>query len=1412
MTRFERFKKAYSESMKRFGFDFSQPQFYLVTTLIVVAVTAVIVSATIGVISAFTPPTPSRISFGSVGGADGPRYGSFGPLDNTVSNELAVPVLYGQLKLAGNVIWQSDPGQTVNRIIGLCEGQIQSITDVRANDNSINDSNTPGSSFTAYLGTQNQKADSRVPESLRPDLEFHNLAYAALTLQAGEVIKGGNPTITSVCKGTIVETWDGSAWTTAKTYSRNPAACVRDFIINSRYGLGFPKANLDDATFGSAYDYCEEIIAGTGSEPQDRYDKLLLHFDGPDASTSASNSAPEGVAVTLNGDAQIKTDISKFGGAALKLAGTGYVSVPNSQEFNFSQESMLTVDTYFYVEAFPGAMTLYSQYGAASNENFSISIGADKKLTVAIQMNGQNLVVLNGTTVLVTGQWYKFAYTKNGSAHTMYLDDEVEASGTGTSAGFPDTTSARIAIGAIFSYGAQSFNSFFVGRIDDFRVSKGVDRYTTINEDQTSQNRYRLDYVIDSQRPAQDVLNDMLATFAGFLVYSGSKIKLRCEKIEDITQYFGDGSTTAQNASFDPSNIVRDSMSWNFPSVDDRPNRMKIQWIDPSQNYVKVYTQVDDRIDQDERNIVITKEVSLLGITRYSQASRMAKLFMAKTKYASASVQFSARLESIHCEVGDVIAVTHQSAMWARKLMRISDMQESEDETIRFTCTEYNASIYDDRQGAAITVQQQPPGLNLYAPLSDVTGLSVREDNFFNADGTFVVNLLVEWTAIPEDQISRLSYHQIQYSDDGGVNYKDAGFASSDKTAFRVVLGNVQTDTTFTIRVRTVSDRGAESSGATTELLVSGKITAPTDVDDFAVEFSEDHLTFVWSAVDDIDLFGYEIRVGDINARWETAAIVATELLGTQYYSFSVTRGTLKYFIKAIDNTGNYSENAVSDVITITDIPQRNIVMNMDLFTRITHPDRHPLFGEVPPVYENNDLVRGGNAHQFNGANQFIEVPTSSAWQLGGGTGDFTLGAWVYFHNVGSARTIMSVSNGVGNQGWTLVYSTANGGLTFEVVNTSNVTIISWTNFWVPVVNTWYFIELVRDAGVFKFFFNGVMDFTVADTTQIPNFNSPLHIGMFGSGGAPMRGLIDEVRISNVARSSSSYSLNYLNFTFNNGLTYFPFIPDGSDDLLMHMDETSGPLVKDSSGNGRNGMVNNAPNWTTGIVGYWVERIVPYLTNDYNPDYNRQTLGPITFYSFITFENGGYTFQQVQDNFGIVFGQERYYGAESIYQSAPIQISGSVSTSTYKLDLQSASTDNLGFFVPYIATSEDGITYSAFTPFVNGQYTAKFIKLQFRMQAMTSTSIVRLVSAKLVVDAPDRAIKMQNEAVSAGGRTFTLSGFSAVTSVILTVVGTSPLIPRIQDQSNLPNSFDVRLTDVAGTPAAGNVNVRVEGY
>ena len=65
--------------------------------------------------------------------------------------------------------------------------------------------------------------------------------------------------------------------------------------------------------------------------------KLLLPLNGSNSATSTSDSSDEGNSITFNGNAQISTAQSKFGGSSLLLDGAGdYLQVANQEYFDFA--------------------------------------------------------------------------------------------------------------------------------------------------------------------------------------------------------------------------------------------------------------------------------------------------------------------------------------------------------------------------------------------------------------------------------------------------------------------------------------------------------------------------------------------------------------------------------------------------------------------------------------------------------------------------------------------------------------------------------------------------------------------------------------------------------------------------------------------------------------------------------------------------------------------------------------------------------------------------------------------------------------------------------------------------------------------------------------------------------------------
>ncbi|GAH15047.1 unnamed protein product, partial [marine sediment metagenome] len=147
--------------------------------------------------------------------------------------------------------------------------------------------------------------------------------------------------------------------------------------------------------------------------------------------------------------------------------------------------------------------------------------------------------------------------------------------------------------------------------------------------------------------------------------WSGGRLKLKVEKIDNVVQ------------DFDMDSIAEGSFSYSYISKDDAWNKVKVQYIDPDQNYLKIFTIAEDKALQDKREEVegcegvVEKEVSLYGITRFSQASRIANMVLRSINAAPIGCAFRAGIRGIHCEPGDVVEVSHDVPNWTRKPFRV---------------------------------------------------------------------------------------------------------------------------------------------------------------------------------------------------------------------------------------------------------------------------------------------------------------------------------------------------------------------------------------------------------------------------------------------------------------------------------------------------------------------------------------------------------------------------------------------------------------------------------------------------------------------------------------------------------------------------------------------------------------------
>jgi hypothetical protein len=195
---------------------------------------------------------------------------------------------------------------------------------------------------------------------------------------------------------------------------------------------------------------------------------LLFNGDGTNGSTSFTDLSSNSQTITAVGNAQVDTSIKKFGTGSVKFDGTGdYLDIPGSEDFNFGSGDF-TIEFWLNINS-NNVTQAITDPRSSDNDNVPLVWVQGYSGVVYYYAGGANKIV--GTTQLATGQWYHVALARNGSTTTLYLDGSSEGSFTDNLTYIQPTT---LKIGQ--RYTGTAFN--LDGYLDDFRITKGLARYT----------------------------------------------------------------------------------------------------------------------------------------------------------------------------------------------------------------------------------------------------------------------------------------------------------------------------------------------------------------------------------------------------------------------------------------------------------------------------------------------------------------------------------------------------------------------------------------------------------------------------------------------------------------------------------------------------------------------------------------------------------------------------------------------------------------------------------------------------------------------------------------------------------------------------------------------------------------------
>ena len=201
--------------------------------------------------------------------------------------------------------------------------------------------------------------------------------------------------------------------------------------------------------------------------------ELLLPMNGSNGSTTFTDASTNAFTVTATGNAQISTTQSKWGGASGSFDGTGDVlTVPDNAALRVGSGDF-TIELWFWLDASIGYDRIIALKGG-TYPGWMLYYGGVGELVLYASSNGTSWnvaqqVYFNGNPT--RGVWHHIAIARSSGEIRGYFNGTRQFTVT-TSATLADATDP-LCIGAS-SAGAASFK----GYVDDFRLTKGVARYT----------------------------------------------------------------------------------------------------------------------------------------------------------------------------------------------------------------------------------------------------------------------------------------------------------------------------------------------------------------------------------------------------------------------------------------------------------------------------------------------------------------------------------------------------------------------------------------------------------------------------------------------------------------------------------------------------------------------------------------------------------------------------------------------------------------------------------------------------------------------------------------------------------------------------------------------------------------------
>tara|TARA_R100000773_G_scaffold11882_1_gene10972 strand:+ start:12492 stop:15371 length:2880 start_codon:yes stop_codon:yes gene_type:complete len=199
-------------------------------------------------------------------------------------------IVYGRQKVSGGIVYMKTTGKSefLHMIVAIASNELNSIEKIFFNDDELtldgSGNVTAPSQYAGKaqvltgLGRDDQLSNATIalntfgfnsPSGVNTNDRFRGIAYiyAKLTYDT-DAFPNGIPNISAIVQGKKVL----DTRTSATAFSSNPVLILRDYLTDTKYGLGSAASEIDTTSFNAAANVCDEDVALAAGGTENRYE------------------------------------------------------------------------------------------------------------------------------------------------------------------------------------------------------------------------------------------------------------------------------------------------------------------------------------------------------------------------------------------------------------------------------------------------------------------------------------------------------------------------------------------------------------------------------------------------------------------------------------------------------------------------------------------------------------------------------------------------------------------------------------------------------------------------------------------------------------------------------------------------------------------------------------------------------------------------------------------------------------------------------------------------------------------------------------------------------------------------------------------------------------------------------------